>query len=114
VAKTKTLKQLLSECTRPSILIGAPELGDGQQAFIKHLTLAERILIDEIRSNKDLKGSEQLRAMLAIVAVNEDGSQAFDGPEDEAINLVPAALAERMVIDAIEESSPSISKAKKT
>lgn len=107
-----SLKTRLAQLgTARAVEIDAPELGEGQTAHVRRLTVGERIgffrLFEHAREKLPTgeyrtPPVEQVKTLLPLVACEPDGTPSFAEVGDAAVDQVPAALAERMIVAAME------------
>lgn len=105
-----------------AIEIDAPELGAGEKAHVVQFTVGERKHFSELFDRLRVKLpdgrfatpiDEQFRQLLPLVAVEPDGTPSFTGADDPGVLMVPTRLAERLINQAVSQSSEATVEAKK-
>lgn len=95
--KPKKLKEVIENCERSVVEVGAPELGDGCVAYALDLTIDEIAKVHAIQKDNTLTTSDRYKQLLALCTAEPDGSPAFDGPDDPAIGKLFLRLADRII-----------------
>lgn len=105
-----------------AVEVDAPELGDGEKAHVRIMSIGEReafnAALDAARE-KDAAGNTllspdgQLKRLVPLVACEPDGRLSYSGPDDPGLLFLPAPLGERMIQRAIRAATLPSDEAKK-
>ena len=107
------LKSYLAQTSTraPSLAVDAPELGAGATVGVRHLTVADRLAVQAAQDGPGTS-ADKLLAHLSVCLADPDGRRLF-AAGDPLLLLVPAALAERCVVEAMRASTAGVADAKK-
>lgn len=101
-----SLKERLAKLSVKAIEVLAPELGVGEFVHVKRLTIGDRTQFNEITERQKKERMEKpdewlvdrhLAELVMMIAVNPDGTKAFEEGDIVGAQLLPASLAERMI-----------------
>lgn len=97
LVKSKKLREVIENCERSVVEVGAPELGDGCFVYARVLTIDEIALVHGIQKDTNLTTADRYKQLLAMCTAEPDGSPAFTGPDDPTIGKMFLRLADRII-----------------